>query len=43
MKYADTVMVVDDGRTLADLTRISLLEPDGTEMAGEMPELRAVR
>jgi len=43
MKYADTVMVVDDGRTLADLTRISLLEPDGTDMAGEMPELRAVR
>src|SRR6201996_3405458 len=43
MKYADAVTVDTDGRTLADLTRISLLEPDGTEMAGEMPELRAVR
>jgi len=43
MKYADAVTVEPDGRTLADLTRISLLEPDGTDMAGEMPELRAVR
>jgi inward rectifier potassium channel len=43
MKYADTVMVDGDGRTMADLTKLSLIEPDGTEMAGEMPELRAVR
>jgi inward rectifier potassium channel len=43
MKYADAVTVEADGRTLADLTRISLIEPDGTEMAGEMPELRAVQ
>jgi inward rectifier potassium channel len=43
MKYADAVTVDPDGRTLADLTRISLVEPDGTEMAGEMPELRAVQ
>lgn len=43
MKYADAVIVDADGRTLADLTRISHIEPDGTEMAGEMPELRAVR
>jgi len=43
MKYSDAVVVDADGRTLADLTRISLIEPDGTEMAGEMPELRAVQ
>lgn len=43
VKYADAVTVDADGRTLADLTRISLVEPDGTDMAGEMPELRAVR
>jgi inward rectifier potassium channel len=43
VKYADAVTVEADGRTLADLTRISLVEPDGTEMVGEMPELRAVR
>jgi inward rectifier potassium channel len=43
MKYADTVMVDAQGRTMADLTKISVIEPDGTEMAGEMPELRAVR
>jgi inward rectifier potassium channel len=43
VKYADAVMVEPDGRTMADLRRISLLEPDGTEMAGEMPELRAVQ
>jgi len=43
MKYADAVTVDPDGRTLADLTRISLVEPDGTDMAGEVPELRAVQ
>lgn len=43
MKYADAVTVDHDGRTMADLTRISLLEPDGTEMAGEMPELHVAR
>src|ERR1700733_8782889 len=43
MKYADAVTVDPNGRTMADLTRISLLEPDGTEMAGEIPELRAVQ
>ncbi|HEX4505890.1 MAG TPA: ion channel [Alphaproteobacteria bacterium] len=43
MKYADAVAVEADGRTLADLTRISVIEPDGTEMAGDMPELRAVQ
>ena len=43
MKYADAVIVDGNGRTLADLTRLSLIEPDGTEMTGEMPELRAVR
>jgi inward rectifier potassium channel len=43
MKYADAVQVDPDGRTLADLTRISLIEPDGIEMAGDMPELRAVQ
>jgi hypothetical protein len=37
------VAVEADGRTLADLTRISVIEPDGTEMAGDMPELRAVQ
>jgi inward rectifier potassium channel len=43
MKYADAVTVDANGRTMADLTRISLLEPDGTEKAGEIPELRAVQ
>jgi inward rectifier potassium channel len=43
MKYADAVQVDPDGRTLADLTRISLIEPDGIEMIGDMPELRAVQ
>ena len=42
MKYADAVTVDPNGRTMADLTRISLLEPDGTDMA-EGPELRAVQ
>jgi inward rectifier potassium channel len=43
MKYADAVTVDPNGRTMADLTRISLIEPDGIEMVGEMPELRAVQ
>jgi len=43
MKYVDTVTVDLDGRTMADLTKLSLIEPDGLEMEGAMPELRAVR
>jgi inward rectifier potassium channel len=43
MKYVDTVSVDADGRTMADLTKLSLIEPDGLEMEGAMPELRAVR
>jgi len=43
MKYADAVTVDPDGRTMADLTKISAIEPDGLEMDGDMPELRAVR
>jgi inward rectifier potassium channel len=43
MKYADAVTVDPNGRTMADLTRISLLEPDGTVAEGETRELRAVR
>jgi inward rectifier potassium channel len=43
MKYADAVSVDPNGRTMADLTRISLIEPDGILMVGEMPELRAVQ
>jgi inward rectifier potassium channel len=42
MKYADAVTVDPNGRTMADLTRISVIEPDGIEMVGEVPELRAV-
>jgi inward rectifier potassium channel len=42
MKYADAVTVDENGRTMADLTRISMIEPDGILMDGEMPELRAV-
>jgi inward rectifier potassium channel len=43
MRYADAVTVDPDGRTMADLTRISTIEPDGIAMDGEMPELHAVR
>jgi inward rectifier potassium channel len=43
MKYADAVTVDPGGRTMADLTLISVIEPDGTVMEGEMPELRAVQ
>jgi inward rectifier potassium channel len=42
MKYADAVSVDSAGRTLADLTRISMIEPDGFATEGEMVELRAV-
>jgi inward rectifier potassium channel len=35
MKYADAVTVDPYGRTMADLTRLSLLEPDCTEKEGE--------
>jgi inward rectifier potassium channel len=42
MRYADAVTLDPDGRTMADLTRISVIEPDGALMEGEMPELRAV-
>jgi hypothetical protein len=42
IEYADAVTVDPNGRTMADLTRISLLEPDGTDMAEERPEPRAV-
>jgi inward rectifier potassium channel len=43
MRYADAVTVNPDGRTMADLTLISVIEPDGIEMVGETPELRAVQ
>jgi inward rectifier potassium channel len=43
MKYADAVTVDPDGRTMADLTRISMLEPDGTEVAGEMQDTAVPR
>ena len=43
MKYVDAVSVDPNGRTMADLTRISMIEPDGIEMVGEMLELRAVQ
>ena len=43
MKYADAVTVDPSGRTMADLTLISTIEPDGALMEGEMPELRAVK
>jgi inward rectifier potassium channel len=42
MKYVDTVTVEPDGRTMADLTKLSMIELDGLEMEGKMPELRAV-
>ena len=41
--HADAVTVDPSGRTMADLTLISTIEPDGTPMEGEIPELRAVR
>ncbi len=31
MRYADAVTVNNEGRTMADLTRISVIEPDGIE------------
>jgi inward rectifier potassium channel len=43
MRYTDAVTVNPDGRTMADLTLISTMEPDGSLMEGEMPELRAVQ
>ena len=43
MRYADAVTVDPDGRTMADLTLISVIEPDGIEMDGDVPELRAAR
>jgi len=43
MRYGDAVTLDADGRTMADLTRISVIEPDGIEMVGETPELRAVQ
>jgi inward rectifier potassium channel len=43
MRYADAVTVDPNGRTMADLTLISVMEEDGTMMEGETPELRAVR
>lgn len=42
MKYVDTVTVEPDGRTMADLTKLSAIEPDGTIAEGETRELRAV-
>jgi inward rectifier potassium channel len=32
MRYADTVTVDAEGRTMADLTRLSMIEPDGLDM-----------
>jgi inward rectifier potassium channel len=42
MRYADTASVDNQGRTMVDLTRISLLEPDGFLPQATPTELRAV-
>jgi inward rectifier potassium channel len=42
MRYCDTVSVDKEGRTMVDLTRISLVEPDGFMPQASPSELRAV-
>ncbi|HVY17868.1 MAG TPA: ion channel [Rhodopila sp.] len=39
MRYADAITVSDDGNATADLSRLSLLEPDGTVPASGQMEL----
>ena len=41
MRYADAVTVNSEGRTMADLTRISVIEPDGIERLIEVAETQS--
>ncbi len=43
MRYADAVTVNSEGRTMADLTRISVIEPDGIERLFEAQEAQSAQ